>query len=193
MEHKQNNVESALGSRDVQRQPRTAVYLQDLCYRHRYIRSRDNSLIFERPERLRAVKVGLSASLSRLEDLVASRSLDVGSPVSDSDASPSVSDESALVAALDRMSMNAVSRVDFPKLGLNVIQSSATIDILNHPAVKFIHGDIERDTYLENLVSWVKKSQDKISAGESEIPDGLSPTDLYCNVYPFLPIGISVC
>jgi histone deacetylase HOS3 len=194
MEHKRNDVESTLGSRDVQRQPRTAVYFQDLCYRHRYIRSRDNSLIFERPERLRAVKVGLAAALSRLEDLVTSRSLDIGFPLSDSlDASPSVSDESALVAALDRMSMNPVYRVDFPKLGLNIIQSGATIDILNHPAVKFIHGDIERDIYLENLVSWVKSSQDKISAGESEIPDGLSPTDLYRNVYSFLPVGISVC
>ena len=194
MENEQNDVESDLRSRDVQRQPRTAVYLQDLCYRHRYIRSRDNSLVFERPERLRAVKVGLAAALSRLEDLVTSRSLEVGIPVSDSfDASPSVSDESALVAALDRMSMNSVYRVDFPKLGLNIIQSGATIDILNHPAVKFIHGDIERDTYLENLVSWVKSSQDKISAGDSEIPDGLSPTDLYRNVYPILPVGISVC
>ena len=84
------------------------------------------------------------------------------------------------------MSMNAVSRVDFPKLGLNVIQSSATIDILNHPAVKFIHGDIERDTYLENLVSWVKKSQDKISRVNLEFRWPVAYR-LLCNVYPFFP------
>jgi histone deacetylase HOS3 len=95
-------------------------------------------------------------------------------------------DESGLVAALDRMSMNSSDLVDFGNLRLNVVQSGATVDILNHPAVKFIHGDVERDVYLENLVSWVKNSQEKISAGGVEIPDDLSPTDLYCDDQPTL-------
>jgi hypothetical protein len=42
---------------------------------------------------------------------------------------------------------------------------------------------VERNVYLENLISWVKNSQEKISAGGVEIPDDLSPTDLYCDVY----------
>ena len=51
--------------------------------------------------------------------------------------------------------------------------------MFNHPAVKFIHGDVDGDAYLENLRAWARDSQDKILRGESEIPEGLSPGDLY--------------
>ena len=50
--------------------PTTAVYLQDACYQHRYIRSKDLSNIVERPERLRAVKVGPAAAIARLEEVL---------------------------------------------------------------------------------------------------------------------------
>ena len=53
------------------------------------------------------------------------------------------------------------------------------MDLLNDPAVKFVHGDIERDVYLESLKSWAKDSQDKVAKGESEIPEGYSQGDLY--------------
>ena len=48
----------------------TAVFLQKACLRHHYIRSRDISCIVERPERLRAVNIGLAAAVARLEDSV---------------------------------------------------------------------------------------------------------------------------
>src|ERR1700736_2277422 len=44
------------------------IYLQDDCLGHRFIRSRDDSSIVERPERLRAVKIGLAAAIARIEE-----------------------------------------------------------------------------------------------------------------------------
>ena len=58
--------------------------------------------------------------------------------------------------------------------------SNSSINILNNKAVKFVHGDIEGDVYLENLTKWVKESSEKIKVGESEIPSHLSQGDLYC-------------
>src|SRR5258706_12820797 len=47
--------------------PDTAIYLQDECYKHKYIRSKDVSAIVERPERLRVLKMGIAAAIARLE------------------------------------------------------------------------------------------------------------------------------
>ncbi|GAA5980834.1 hypothetical protein JCM10908_003885 [Rhodotorula pacifica] len=47
--------------------PRTAVLFQPACTQHRYIRTADASTIVERPERIRAVKVGVAAAWARLE------------------------------------------------------------------------------------------------------------------------------
>ncbi|BGP21441.1 histone deacetylase [Rhodotorula toruloides] len=50
------------------RRPRTAVILQPACANHRYIRNIDIGTIVERPERLRAVKVGVAAAWARMEE-----------------------------------------------------------------------------------------------------------------------------
>lgn len=57
-----------------QRSPsRTAFLYQDACFGHRYIRNRHTSDIVERPERLRAIKVGAAAAHASL-------SIDDGKP-----------------------------------------------------------------------------------------------------------------
>lgn len=136
------------------------VFLQDACLDHQYIRSRDTSQIVERPERLRAVKVGLAATISRLEELAPAPALD------------------ELTAALDRMNLGSSSAPP-PRTAIQIVHSSATVNLLDNPAVTFIHGDIDGDVYLENLVQWATKSAENIAKGESEIPEGLSQTDLY--------------
>ncbi|EJD50534.1 Arginase/deacetylase [Auricularia subglabra TFB-10046 SS5] len=45
-----------------------AIFLQEVCLKHRYIRSRDTSGIVERPERLRAINVGLATAVARIEN-----------------------------------------------------------------------------------------------------------------------------
>ena len=154
--------------------PTTAVFLQKSCLQHRYIRTRDDSHIVERPERLRAVNVGLAAAVARLEETTPAAS---GSTTgaSSSAASTKPDEEDELAKALGKLQIASSS----PRGPVFFIHSDASVDLLNHPAVKFVHGDIERDVYLESLKSWAKDSQGKVAKGESEIPEGYSQGDLY--------------
>lgn len=124
----------------------------------------------ERPERLRAVNLGVAAILARLE----------GMPTPDlEEATP---DE--LANALDRIQISN----DTPKPGhvaLEIVRSLASMDVLNNPAVKFVHGDIGGDVYLENLIKWAKESKQKIADEGCEIPEGMSKGDLY-RAYPHI-------
>jgi histone deacetylase HOS3 len=158
---------------DTAQQGRCGVFIQDACYEHQYIRSKDQSLIVERPERVYAVKIGIAGAIARLEQSFNSFSQPVQT------AKPSASDTSTdtLVESLNRISISDKALYeDF----VQIFHSSTTIDILNNEAVKFIHGDIDGDVYLKNLKTWIADSFDRIAQGGSEIPDHLSQGDLYC-------------
>ncbi|KAI0335750.1 Arginase/deacetylase [Cubamyces sp. BRFM 1775] len=154
--------------------PATTVFLQKSCLQHRYIRTRDNSHIVERPERLRAVNVGLAAAVARLEETTPAASSSAAG-ASSSAASPKREEEDELTQALGKLQITSSS----PRGPVSFVHSDASVELLNHPAVKFVHGDIERDVYLETLKVWAKDSQDKVAKGESEIPEGYSQGDLY--------------
>ncbi|KAI9510610.1 Arginase/deacetylase [Russula earlei] len=62
---------------------------------------------------------------------------------------------------------------------IQVVQSTAKVDISSHPAVKYIHGDVDGDVYLDKLAEWAQRSAEKISNGQSEIPSELPQGDLY--------------
>lgn len=47
--------------------PPPKVYLQERCAKHQFIRRKNLSGVYERPERLRAAALGISAAYSRLE------------------------------------------------------------------------------------------------------------------------------
>ena len=154
---------------------KSAVFIQNACLQHRYIRSKDTSNIYERPERLRAVTIGLSAAIARLEGL--STSTTKLEPTATSESSKNGPDPDDLADVMNKLKID--SELSTYQSSVSIIESQATVDILNHDAVKFVHGDIERDVYLENLTTWAKESYQKISKGESEIPEGLSQGDLY--------------
>ena len=155
--------------------PSTAVFLQDACLHHKYIRTRDSSHIVERPERLRAVKIGLCAAISRLEETY---------PVSTSSSEDAIgSDPDSLIAAIENLKLDQAQTDSLLPKGhpVQLVRSSAKVDILSDSAVKYIHGDVEGDIYLEKLTEWTRDSLDKVSTGQSEIPSELSQGDLYCN------------
>ena len=160
----------------------SAVFIQNACFQHRYIRSKDTSSIVERPERLRAVTIGLSAAVARLEELFNGRTMP--RPTTQPEGLKNVSDPNELVDVMNKLKIN--SDLSTYQSHVSIIESQATVDILKHPAVKFIHGDIEGDVYLQNLTAWAKESYHKILKGESEIPEGLSQGDLYREWVPQL-------
>lgn len=182
---------------------RTAIFIQDECLKHRFIRSRDTTGIFERPERLHAVKLGLAAAISRIEDVESA----TPKPEFASATTPGT-DEGDLAAALARMAIapavgpapSSTSPSPSPPLrtaSVMIRRTSASVSLLDHAAVKYIHGDIDRDVYLENLITWARDSQANITKKEPEIPnsEGITPLDLYrqyfCAILWFMSVSCS--
>ena len=145
------------------------IYLQDDCLKHRFIRSRDTSGIVERPERLRAVKVGLAAAIARIEE--------AGRASKHSDSDVSVEDE--LATALGKMGIATSDTEIIRAHNISVRRSTATVNLMDHVAVKYVHGDVDGDAYLQNLKTWARDSEDNITKKGSEIPEGMPPLDLY--------------
>lgn len=77
------NIPHALG---VTQEP-IGIFIQPACLQHKYIRHSNASHVFERPERLRAVLLGVAAAAARLEDaertalqaIAAARGSEIGS------------------------------------------------------------------------------------------------------------------
>jgi histone deacetylase HOS3 len=123
---------------------------------------------------LRAVHLGLAAAIARLctlQNIV---------------PTPGHADADDLTAALNDLKIgDSTLRKggSAPMLSsecpVNIIRSQNSVDILNNAAVKFVHGDVDRDVYLETLVQWAKTSKEKIAESGSEIPEGLPQGDLY--------------
>lgn len=161
---------------------RTAIFIQDECLQHRFIRSRDTSGIVERPERLHAVKLGLATAIARIEDVESVMNAQRPQLAS----TPAGTDEGDLAAALARMAITPTTGSARPSPSyplragsVTIRRTSASVSLLDHAAVKYVHGDIDRDVYLENLVAWARDSQKNITKKGTEIPEGIPPLDLY--------------
>ncbi|KAF8811563.1 hypothetical protein BYT27DRAFT_7252658 [Phlegmacium glaucopus] len=129
---------------------KSAIFIHNACLQHRYIRSKNTLNIVERPERLRAVTIGLFAAIARM---VSSTTTPGHKPQS---ASPKREpDPKELTDVMNKLKID--SELSTYQSPVAIIESQAMVDILNHPA----------------------ESLDKISEGESEIPEGLSQGDLY--------------
>jgi hypothetical protein len=143
------------------RPSKPVVYLQDACLLHKYIRTRDKSNVFERPERLRAINVGIAAAYARLEFATVSRWEE---------------DE-----AINQFGSGAYQPFD-------IIRSDAAIRIHRHSSSAFIHGQIgpphDKVPYALRLERWCRESRQAIAENGSEIPE-IYEQDLYCRCIHF--------
>lgn len=154
--------------------PKLSIHIQPACAEHRYIRDKDISSIVERPERLRALAVGIAAALVLAEPASAPTQ-----PITD-----------PLAASLDNLSLESKepsqTQSSAARIERHLVPSDASF--LTNPAVRTVHA-LEEDTavsssgeeYLSQLARWVSEAEGRIKAGESEIPEGegLSQGDLY--------------
>lgn len=175
---------------------RTILLLQDECYRHRYIRSKDTSFIVERPERLRALKLGLATAIARLEqtrprgvDQTSSDSVRDGQTIDvakkegvNPKSEPDVTEE--LAKALGNL--NIATKTTVPVTNVcDISRPAVRLQYLSsHPAVRMIHaagddGEFNNLEHLDRLAKWARESEEKVSRGESEIPTGYLQGDLY--------------
>ncbi|WVQ63278.1 uncharacterized protein L199_001429 [Kwoniella botswanensis] len=175
------------------------LFIQPACLQHKYIRHPNSSHIFERPERLRAVLLGVAAAIARLEG--------IDSATQSTTAQSNTDDLSGLLSSLS-IGSSSSSTSSVTSL-LNIIppppQPSIPGSILqHHPAVQLAHspvpespfpylgqrassssssssGSIPSSPYLKDLVKWASESIEKIKETGCEIPPdlGLNAGDLY--------------
>ena len=169
--------------------PDTVIYLQDECYKHKYIRSKDVSTIVERPERLRALKMGIAGAIARLE---AAHDASITALKKRQDIREELS------AALGRLSLSSAQQqhggaqdpfqdpFQLRPVGVvAIVKPDLNLkDLTLHPAVRMVHAATDNGMndsfeHLNRLATWARNSEDKIRCGESEIPTGFPLGDLY--------------
>ncbi|KAF8600397.1 Arginase/deacetylase [Ceratobasidium sp. AG-I] len=164
--------------------PKLSIHIQPACAEHRYIRDKDLSSIVERPERLRALGVGIAASIALAELAAASKELTTDS----------------LVDSLNNLDLESKEATQGKSSVVQISRHPAPDDasFLANPAVRTVHA-LEEDTsasstgeeYLSQLAGWVSAAEGRIKGGESEIPEGegLSQGDLYLSPKTLLAIA----
>jgi histone deacetylase HOS3 len=175
------------------------LFIQPACLQHKYIRHPNSSHIFERPERLRAVLLGVAAAVARLEEAeeAITKSLSNGPPSSGAD------DLSNMLSGLSIQSSftspKHLSIVEPPRA------KNAGQILLHYPALQLAHsppdsalldgGPIPSSTYLKNLHKWASEALDTIKNTGCEIPSGLglNQGDLYLGPGSILAIEGAVC
>ena len=131
------------------------IYLQDTCLKHRFIRSKETSDVYERPERIRAINIAIAAIYARLE---------IANP--------------GLVTHGDKSKVSK-SMINGP---LTIVRSAATLDMRVHKASIAVHSGEEPDGtqwfLADDIEEWCVRSIKKIQQNQSEIPEKLEQ-DLY--------------
>ncbi|KAG8907450.1 hypothetical protein FRB99_004245 [Tulasnella sp. 403] len=152
------------------------IFLQEKCYLHKYIRSRDTSGIPERPERLKAVAMGIAVAVARLDDEHPAKA------IPPDDKEPAGSSADVLAHAMSQLELS----VDTPlePSSCRIVHSTAAPDFVSHPAVRFVHAhsrgkDPEDSDYLSQVKTWALESAEKVASGESELPSNLHQGDMY--------------
>uniref|UniRef100_A0A0K3C9Q7 FGENESH: predicted gene_2.402 protein n=1 Tax=Rhodotorula toruloides TaxID=5286 RepID=A0A0K3C9Q7_RHOTO len=147
------------------RRPRTAVTLQPACANHRYIRNTDIGTIVERPERLRAVKVGVAAAWARLEEREVAQGGERWRPIE----AKEVDQDSELDALLGGLSIGGAGKTSVETrrrkrevVGgpFDILESSAVL-ALDNSALRYIHSKPNLSPDDEaNEAAWTSASSD---------------------------------
>ncbi|CAE6511018.1 unnamed protein product [Rhizoctonia solani] len=159
--------------------PNLSIHIQPSCSEHRYIRDKDLSTIVERPERLRALAVGIAAAVALNEATIP------GAFTFDD----VIAGQDDLAVTMEKLSLQSSENIVLSTPVARIIRYARPVDasFLNNPAVRMIHA-LEEDTesssgeeYISQLSRWALESEDRLKTEGSEIPrgEGLSQGDLY--------------
>lgn len=184
------------------------LFIQPACLQHRYIRHANSSHIFERPERLRAVLLGVAAAVARLEEadaLVArllasnlghSSNANTSGSGALSSAGSTSDDLSAMLSGLSIQPSQTKYKLPLAHLDIVPPPLSPTLPgqiLLHHKALQLAHSPppdgisipqsslTASSTYLKDLLKWATEAVDRIRETGCEIPPGLglNQGDLY--------------
>ncbi|GAA6032029.1 hypothetical protein JCM8097_003395 [Rhodosporidiobolus ruineniae] len=158
--------------------PRTSILFQPACLGHRYIRNSDIGTIVERPERIRAVKVGVAAAFARLEGREGKGRWEA--PVERSEKGEDELDE--LLGGLslaegakkaDKKGKGRAKNV-FGGGPFDILESSSILGV-DHPAVRLVHPAPNHAPTAEADAAWIAASSSSSSSVPSTSSDSSKP------------------
>jgi hypothetical protein len=185
--------------------PPPLILLQPLCHLHRFHRPSSSlalSSIVERPERLRAIYCGVASAIARLEAVSARLEEKRGRDVlQDGDGLVKALEGLGLGSS---GSDGRDGGANEPGRGggggggkgRGIVPTVAVAGqpdkemLRTNKAVRFVHEPVDDQAdggggggkekrYLDRLLDWIQTCEEKVKAGECEIPDGLPKHDLY--------------
>jgi histone deacetylase HOS3 len=141
------------------------VILQSLCHLHHWTRSPDDSAIYERPERLQSIRLGIAAIHARLNSQALQ---DVKGKQRE--------DTADLEDLLDSLSLKTPNTPILIHDGhpFSISTSSRRLP-LSSPAVTLAHGK----EYIPKLLQYIANVKKAHASQTSEVPAHLSQGDLY--------------
>lgn len=132
------------------------LFIQPACLQHKYIRHANSSHIFERPERLRAVLLGVAAAVARLEEHATRTAGDSTAPADHEVSEGGIvgtkrekanegDDLTSLLSSLSIASSAAHPSNCSPPYHLTIVQPPPTPPtpgqiLLHHPALQLSHS-----------------------------------------------------
>lgn len=188
---------NAVTSHALQRETKDiGVIIQSLCHLHRWTRTSSDAHVYERPERLRSIRLGLAVARARLLQAYPHERVHGAQRGAASIAAKGkgrqadqqeAGGESQLEDLLDRLSLKANSESQSPSDVSHTIYEGLPFSILStarrlplcspsvSAAVTLAHGE----EYARQLGGYIKQVASLQAAHESEVPEGLSQGDLY--------------
>lgn len=159
------------------------VILQSLCHLHRYVRTSSDLHIYEKPERLRSIRLGLAIAHGRLSEAsqVGHSEQVAQAGVAPAATATTKADDAIedLLSSLTLGSAASQSATDILHTGspFSITSTSRRLK-LSDPiaaAITLAHGD----DYIPQLCTYLRDTASKLVAHESEVPNSLSQGDLY--------------
>ena len=170
------------------------LFIQPACLQHRYIRHTNSSHIFERPERLRAVLLGVAAAVARLEeaDSIVKGVQGANQRPQDAVTSSASEDLSNMLSGLSIHSTFIPPNVHLtlpspptPGIPGQILQHHPALQLAHSPPPEEgeLHGAslTASSAYLKDLLKWASEAVETIKETGCEIPSGmgLNQGDLY--------------
>ncbi|KAG0140411.1 hypothetical protein CROQUDRAFT_665220 [Cronartium quercuum f. sp. fusiforme G11] len=149
--------------------------IQDDCYKHLYRRSNNLDLVFERPQRLRFVNLGLATALAWHQS---TNPIECHQPAAISDAPGPF----ALISSPKLIVSRSTRRISTSDPAVQVIHASPEQLIPSpsaFPAADPHPSLSDQASYLDHLVRLCRQAHIHHQLGRSEIPKHLPPGDLY--------------
>ncbi|EGF98808.1 uncharacterized protein MELLADRAFT_118439 [Melampsora larici-populina 98AG31] len=154
--------------------------IQDDCYKHLYKRSHQPMEVFERPQRLRYVNLGLSSTLAWISN---QNQLQIYPSINNQHPSLTnliISNHFIVSKSSNRINLNDTSFNQIHSSSKGLVSSSPSTTTTSTSSSQSLSSKVDQESsYLDQLIKLCRHTSHQHQLGLSEVPDHLPQGDLY--------------